>query len=345
MSRAASIALLFASICFLGAAGANAAAPSAQSAAPAPTLVTEPDQGLQPIYSFMQSATRTLDMTMYELVDTQAEQILAQLAANGVTVRVILDQNLESNHNQTAYHYLMQNGVNVVWANPAYSATHEKAIVVDGRSAAVMSLNLTSRYYATSRDFAVIDNDATDVAAIETTFNADFTSSAVTPPAGDDLVWSPTQSTADLVNLINSAKSTLQVENEEMGNSKIVAALVNAANRGVQVQVTMTYGSKWVGNCDKLSAAGVQISTYDPKASLYIHAKVVLVDSGMSNASAFVGSENFSVASLTRNRELGLITQDPAILSSLNATLQSDFNGGTLYGNSGGAISLRSPFL
>ncbi|WP_162877998.1 phospholipase D-like domain-containing protein [Trinickia diaoshuihuensis] len=313
------------------------------AAVAAPTLVTEPDQGLTPIYTFMQSATKTLDMTMYELVDTQAEDILVQLAAKGVAVRVILDQNLESNNNQPAYDYLSQNGVNVVWANPTYSATHEKAIVVDGRTAAVMTLNLTSRYYASSRDFAVIENDANDVAAIETTFEADFASNAVTPPTGDDLVWSPTNSTSALLKLINSATNTLQIENEEMSNSKIVTALVNAANRGVQVQVTMTYNSKYASNYDKLSAAGVLISTYDPKASLYIHAKVILADYGTSSADAFVGSENFSVASLTRNRELGLVTRDSSLMASLASVLQSDFRGGTLYGS--GASSTQSPFF
>lgn len=321
---------------------AGASVRAAASAA-APTLVTEPDQGLAPIYTLMQSATKTLDMTMYELVDTQAEDILVQLAAKGVAVRVILDQNLESNNNRTAYNYLAQNGVNVVWANPVYSATHEKAIVVDGQTAAIMTLNLTSRYYSSSRDFALIDQDANDVSAIETTFNADFANDTVTPPTGDDLVWSPTNSTTTLVNLIDSATSTLQIENEEMSNSKIVTALVNAANRGVQVQVTMTYSAKWVGNYDKLGAAGVQINTYDPKASLYIHAKAILVDYGTSGASAFIGSENFSVASLTRNRELGLVTQDPSVMASLSSILQSDFSGGTPYGSA--ASSLQSPFL
>lgn len=316
---------------------------AAAATAVAPTLVTEPDQGLTPIYTLMQSATKTLDMTMYELVDTQAEDILVQLAAKGVAVRVILDQNLESSHNQAAYDYLSGNGVTVVWANPTYSATHEKAIVVDGQTAAVMTLNLTSRYYASSRDFAVIDHDANDVAAIETTFNADFASNAVTPPTGDDLVWSPTNSTSALLKVINSATSTLQIENEEMSNSKIVTALVNAAQRGVQVQVAMTYNSKYVSNYDKLNAAGVLISTYDPNASLYIHAKVILADYGTSSADAFVGSENFSVASLTRNRELGLVTQDATVMASLASVLQSDFRGGTLYGT--GANSTQSPFF
>src|ERR1700684_258057 len=92
-----------------------ACAPGRPAAAYTYTLVTEPTQGLTPIYSIITSAKKTIDMTMYEITDTQAEQLLAQAAAAGVTVRVILDQNLEKSNNQAAYTYLSQNGVQVHW--------------------------------------------------------------------------------------------------------------------------------------------------------------------------------------------------------------------------------------
>ncbi len=64
------------------------AAPPAASGGPIPaagfTVVTEPDAGLAPLYDLMASATTTLDLAMYELVDTRAETILAGAAARGV---------------------------------------------------------------------------------------------------------------------------------------------------------------------------------------------------------------------------------------------------------------------
>ena len=185
------------------------------------TLVIEPDQGLTPIYNLLNSAKSTIDMTMYELVDTETQQILTQQAAKGVVVRVILDQALEKASNTPVYTYLNANGVKAVWANPVFQASHQKTITIDGKTTAIMSLNLTSRYYPTSRDLAVIETNPNDIAAIETTFNADFASSAITPPTGDDLVWSPTNSLTSLLGLINSAKSTIEVENEEMGDASL----------------------------------------------------------------------------------------------------------------------------
>ena len=114
-------------------------------------LVTEPADGYQQIYSLINSATSTLDMTMYELTDTKAEDDLVADAARGVTVRVILDVNREKTHNTSAYNYVSSNGVHVVWAPTKYAATHQKTITVDKVESAIMSGNLTSQYYSTSR--------------------------------------------------------------------------------------------------------------------------------------------------------------------------------------------------
>jgi cardiolipin synthase A/B len=297
------------------------------------TLVTEPDQGLTPIYNLISSAKSTLDMTMYELTDMQAQQLLVQAASAGLTVRVILDQNLEKSSNTAAYNYLSSQGVEVHWANPKYSATHQKTITADGATTAIMTLNLTSQYYSTDRDFAVIENDPNDIAAIGTTFDADFANRAITPPDGDDLVWSPTNSESVILSVINSAQHSLLVENEEMSDRNVIQALVNAAGRGVQVRVVMTNSDNdYASEFNQLVASGAAVSTYAFNAPLYIHAKVILADYGSSGAQAFIGSENFSNASLTENRELGLIVSNPAILQSIETTLTGDFSRGVPWG-------------
>jgi cardiolipin synthase len=293
------------------------------------SLIVEPDQGMTPIYDLLNSAKKTIDMTMYELVDTQCQQILAHQAAKGVAVRVILDQALEKSSNTLAYTFLNANGVKAVWANPVFQSSHQKTITVDGKTTAIMTLNLTSRYYSTSRDFAVIEDNANDIAAIEATFNADFVSSAITPPNGDDLIWSPTNALSALLGLIGAAKTSLEVENEEMGDAQIVTALEGAAKRGVAVEVAMTNGGEYTAEFNALKAAGVKVNTYATTAPLYIHAKMILADYGQSGQVGFVGSENFSNPSLTENRELGLTVTDPSILGALSTTFGSDFQGGT----------------
>jgi len=303
-------------------------------AASAQTLYTFPetDKTVTPVYTFINTATKTLDMTMYEFVDTKAQADLIALAKKGVVVRVILDQNLELSSNTPAFNALTAGGVQCHWANPTYSATHQKTITVDGASSLIMTLNLTSEYYSETRDFAILDTNQANVAAIEKTFNADFTNTAITPSKADSLIWSPTDSSTDLQAIINAATHTLTVENEEMSDSAIVTDLENAAKRGVTVKVIMTNDDNtYATEFNALKAAGVQVVTYkDSSSILYIHAKVILADFSYSGAQIlFVGSENFSVASLTKNRELGRTMSTVSILDSMNVTLTADFAGGT----------------
>jgi hypothetical protein len=83
----------------------------------------------------------------------------------------------------------------------------------------------------------------------------------------------------------------------------------------------MTADSEWDRAFSQLESAGVHVVLYANTAStLYIHAKVIDVD----GVRAFVGSENFSNASLNDNRELGLITSSASALGPLNSTLSSD---------------------
>jgi cardiolipin synthase A/B len=241
-------------------------------------------------------------------------------------VRVILDANLERRANTPAYDKLAAAGVKVEWAPPRFAATHEKAIVVDDRAAAILTLNLTSRYYADTRDFAVLDSDPGDVAAIEAVFSADFAGGSTSEPSGDDLVWSPGQSATALVDLISSARKRILVENEELSDHTIVDALVADASRGVEVDITMTADREWDADFRRITAAGGRVHTLAADAALYIHAKAVQVDPGTPADRCFVGSENMSAASLDRNRELGLITADPSVCAPLTAALEADFS-------------------
>jgi len=291
------------------------------------TLVTEPDDGIGAIYALLSSPRHTLDLELYELRDPLAEQLLAADARRGVRVRVLLDRHYREASNLPAYRYLSAHGVAVRWAPAAFDLTHEKAFVVDGRVATIMTLNLESEYYTSTRDFAVVVRDPLDAAAVETVFDADWAGGAGAAPTGTALVWSPEGSQAALLALIGGARRSLLVENEEMDDPDIVAALVAAARRGVDVEVCMTDDAEWHGAFGRLAAGGVHVRTYPADAPLYIHAKALVADGGLGDERGFVGSENFSVASLRYNRELGIELSAPTLLRRLATTLASDFAG------------------
>jgi len=291
-------------------------------------LIVEPGAGFSSVYRLINGARHSINVTMYELSDQTAEHDLAAAAKRGVRVRVILDHR-QKRLNSAAYSYFRSHSVKVTWSSARYRYTHQKTVVTDGTQAVVMTANLTSRYYSTSRDFLLVDTNRADVAAITAVFDADFAKASVRPGHGSDLVWSPTDSQDQLLGLINGARSSLRIYSEEMGDATVEKALVRAAKRGVDVQVCgENEDSEYDSDFAKLARAGVRISYYSSSTGFYIHGKVIEADYGTARAKVFVGSENFSNTSLNQNRELGLIISSHPVMSAIASTFTSDFRSG-----------------
>ena len=310
-------------------------------------MTPEADNSVTPLYALINSAQYSIDMTMYALEDTTFSADLVAACNRGVKIRVILDQNDEKSGNTPAYNQLnAAANCSAVWANKAFQVTHQKSFILDGAQVAIMSLNLQSEYYSTTRDFALLENDAVDIAAIQATFNADYAagtpSSGVAgasdysyqPGAGDDLIWSPTTAEAAMVGIVNGATKTLLVENEELASSAsyVITALENACKRGVTVHVAMVNQSSYRSNYTALENAGCGVHVYpDTQTGFYIHAKAVVADYGLSTQNVYMGSINYSNASMNQNRELGVYIADPSSVQFLNATLAGDYAGGSPY--------------
>lgn len=290
-------------------------------------LIAEPDAGIAPVDRAVTAARHTLDMTMYELSDPHLERLLAQDARRGVKIRVLLDggwYGSGADVNEPACKYLRAHGIQVRWTPKYFALTHQKSIVIDGSRALIMTMNLTSRYYSDTRDFVVSDTRRADVRAIEAVFGADWAQRklATAPDAGGALIWAPGAEEAQL-DLISSARSSLEIEDEEMGDPTITDALCTAARRGVNVRITMTYETDWKNAFQQLTRCGVHVRTYAEDASLYIHAKSIEAD----HSRAIVESENFSRSSLRYNRELGISTAAGTVLKPLEAAFASDWAG------------------
>ena len=120
-----------------------------------------------------------------------------------------------------------------------------------------------------------MDTKPADLAAIAQVFNADFAHRAVHPGDGRDLVWSPTDSQAQILALINGARKSLRIYSEEMGDATIEDALIKAAQRGVDVRVCgENTGGEYDSDFSRLAAGGVHISYYSSSHGFYIHGKV-----------------------------------------------------------------------
>ncbi|MFC6704539.1 phospholipase D-like domain-containing protein [Flexivirga alba] len=302
------------------------------------SLVVLPDQGESAIYNFVNTATKSVDVTIYELRDTTLVNDLVAKEKAGVNVRVIFDSQ-HSSIDGPAYTALQNAGAGVTYSSSAFVYTHQKTITVDGTKSYISTGNFDTTYYSTSRDYGVFDTNQSDVSAIETVFNADYAKQSITPSDGADLVWSPTDSQTQILGVINGAQHSLDVQEEEFGDPTLVNAVVADAKRGVAVRVVAENESNsYTTQLNEVTAAGGQVKTYTSSTGYYIHAKAIVADYGTSTAKVFAGSENFSDNSLNHNRELGLIVTDSGIVSGIEQAFDNDFGGGST-----SAVSVTNP--
>ena len=173
-------------------------------------LIVEPDAGRQAVLDLVASARESLWMEMYLLTDAGAIATVAERAAAGCDVRVILEPApyQEDGANQSAYDQLRAAGVDVRWSLPRFTYTHAKAFTIDHRRLAILTLNLTGAGLTGNREYAALDDDATDVAAAEAIFTADALGAATgTPPANAGrLISSPESSRPTLLALLGGAQ-------------------------------------------------------------------------------------------------------------------------------------------
>src|SRR5205823_5682427 len=142
---------------------------------------------------------------------------LERAAARGVRVRILLEQHPYGTGSAVpalVYRSLQAHGVSVGWANPAFRYTHAKFLVADRGQALIGTMNWTTSAFTTNREFGVIDGDPAVVGESEAVFAADVRRSGVQGSVAA-LVVSPLNARARLLQLIGSARRTLDVYAEE----------------------------------------------------------------------------------------------------------------------------------
>lgn len=301
------------------------------------SLFITPEDGDQPIVDQLRNAKKSIRMVMYLLTERDVINELIAAQNRGLSVRVMLEQHPfgGSGNTNTVYTQLKDAGIQVNWSNPVFALTHQKSFVIDDNTAIITTANATHSAFISNREYGVIDTNPADVREVATVFDADWQR---TQPdlSHANLVWSPINSRATFDRLVDSAKQTLYVECEETQDPDVINRLVNAAQRGVQVQlITNKPTSSSDGNSqgiNKLTQGGVRVGFIK---GLYMHAKLFVVD----NQIGWIGSENISSASLDQNREAGIIMNDANIVATLSDTFNTDWGNSTATTGSGGSGS------
>jgi len=320
-----------------GGTGADATTPD-DGAAPGPDGSTTPDGGGssgiqiivepngndgQDVVDAINAAKKSVHMTMYLLTSSDVIKALIARHKAGVDVKVLLDSSSTTDNTQV-HDQLQSAGVSVAWSSTSFTYTHEKCFIVDGTTAWIMTMNLTYSSPSSNREYLAIDTSTTDIAEAESIFEADFAGNPPNSVSGP-LIVAPLNALPTMQTLIAQAKTSIDIEAEELSDYHVADALQTALGQGVKVRVvlsdsTMTQSGQ--AAVSEIKAAGGKLVTL---SNPYVHAKAIVID----GTTAFVGSENLSTGSLSYNRELGVVFSTTSEVQKVETTISSDFAKGT----------------
>lgn len=289
-------------------------------------ILVEPTDKAQALLTAIQGAKSSVHMTMYLMNDKRFIAALIAQKSAGRDVKVILNQTFPggAGTNQATFSQLQGAGVSVAWAPSTFTLTHQKTVLLDAAQAWIMTMNLETTS-SNNREFLAVDTQAADVAQAEAMFAADFANTTFTPAANGNLLVAPFNARDKLVALIQTAKTSVDIEGEELSDYKIVAALIAAKKAGRVVRVVLADNAPTASQANAVGQLKAESVPAVKVASPYIHAKAIVVD----GARAYVGSMNFTTGSLQYNRELGIITTNAASAAAVGVAIAKDFAAGT----------------
>lgn len=294
-------------------------------------IVTFPDEAHMDACRLIESATTSILFTIYDFSDPRIEDYLADAAARGVAVKVMVDpgERLALTDSKGIVADLVRAGVTVRSSNPAYRITHAKYFVVDGTSAYLSGNNFTYADGKKNRAFAIVTTDAKVVSDLATIFWSDWQRKPVTLDqlTSDRIIVSPLNAGMRIKAMIDGAKTSIVVATQYLKSDMVNQALAAAAARGVNVQ-TITDGT----NADSRTAAAdarnlIGGNTVRVAMTPYYHVKMMIID----GTQMFVGSQNCSDPPLTdgnpliQQREVGIVVTDAALIARAQAVFAFDW--------------------
>ncbi len=328
-------------------------------------LLTDEGEVLPDMLAAVRGAKRSIDLTMFSLADSGAgkEMIdaLVERAANGVRVRVTLDQVgsavLPVGAGRRMLDRMRAAGIEVV-VNPRIQGAkispvdHRKLMVVDDEIAYTGGMNL-SKKFGTWHDVMVrVEGPA--AARMGAHFLDRWVDLGGTVPTSDRRTLpstksSPVAQARDGVSLLanfpgrdlhaskhlleNIAKADTRawILTPTLSDPAVVAALKEAAQRGVDVRVAVSGPEGWIGTralrvigatfYRELVGAGVKVY----EQSGMSHAKVSLVDDVAS-----VGSLNMTRRAMLWDHELMLASDEQQFVGQIENLFTTDFGTSTL---------------
>lgn len=302
------------------------------------------DPNRDPFILFIDQANTEILMASYKLQEKKLPQkdmldALDRAVKRGVEVHVVTENRLTSMEivedgkkveKNAALNAYKERGVKVYSSSEKFNQSHTKYIVVDGKKAIIGTTNFDKELEGhtsnerPSRDFAVKIESEEIISELIQAFWNDINGEEFIG-SQRDLLWGPNNQREIFKTLIESAKRSIKIYQQDITDSEMIEWFMKAAKNHVDVKLIMSphpFGfnnpDNNIDNQKKLADAGGNVYLIN---DLNIHAKVMILDDCLM----YLGSTNFYQPSIDKNRNVGLLTSDADLIQAVNAVFVEDW--------------------
>ncbi len=284
------------------------------------SLIIQPGDSFFPIVGAIDSAAKSIKMTIFRMNDPIVKDALRNAVARSVQVQILvaIDSKGWIKRNKKLTEELAKLGVEVKAQRAdkdQIKRYHYKFMLVDKSQAMILTFNPTQKNMHYTRDFGVIIRDEEITEELRRLFDADWNKEKF-KPAASPLVISPYNSRERLIKLLKSATHTIRILDAKMDDTEALGVLAKQAAAGIDIKIIS----------GKTDLTNLLPHLEVRKLARYtLHAKCIVVD----GKRFFLGSQNLRAVSLDQRRELGIIIEDDAIAGRIERVFNEDWANAT----------------
>ena len=284
------------------------------------SLIIQPGDSFFPIVDAIDTATRSIKMTIFRMNDPIVRDAMSYAVARGVKVQALIAPASKgwTKKNKKLTEELGKLGVEVRVPRARKEKLkryHYKIMMIDDLQSLILTFNPTQKNLHYARDFGLLVRDQEITTELNRLFDADWHGESFRP-RDLPLAISPYNSRSKLIELLNSAERDIRILDAKIEDQQVMSVLLRKAAAGCSVKVISrdTFYDEVVSNFHVKKLARYKL-----------HAKCVVVDSRRF----FVGSQNLREVSLDRRREVGLIAEDDALARKIERVFDEDWDTAT----------------
>src|SRR5215813_4595797 len=281
------------------------------------SLIVQPGDSFFPLVAAIDSATRSINMTIFRMDDPVVRAALSNAVGRGVMVRTLIASKSKGwiKRNRKLSSELSAMGIDVRSPSDANGGElkryHYKILTVDDTYSLILTFNPTQKNLHYARDYGLLIRDHDITTELNRLFDADWEAKEF-EPVDTALVISPYDSRERLMELLRSGERSIRIMDAKVHDQDVRELLLQKAAAGCDVKIiSRDVIFEDVGHNFRVR----RFTKYK------LHAKCIVVDT----LRFFIGSQNLRGVSIDRRREVGIIVEDEPISRKIERIFDEDW--------------------